>query len=247
MNRRPQLVFVKSSLKIPPTHNGVVPIKITGQTIKDHMAYFITDKNSTKGRDPNINIISGIHCIKGKTSVNVLVSYYTNITFNKGEYVGHHEPAITDSMPSDHSESHPTNSVTLQKMMAEQVQQETFNPPCHNLKPSTECKLKALLKEYASQFAKDETTIGTTPLTEMTIDMGNSNPVSQKTYPIAIKNYQWVKEEVEILLTAKVICSSRSSWPAPIILVPKGDGGKHLVIDNFKQSYQEIHLAYAQS
>ena len=33
------------------------------------------------------------------------------------------------------------------------------------------------------------------------------------------------------MLTAKVICSSRSSWSSPIIVVPKGDGGKHLVID----------------
>ena len=70
--------IVKSSLKIPPRHNGVVPIKITGQTIKDHMAYFITDENSAKGRDPHINIINDIHCIKGKTSVNILVSNYTN-------------------------------------------------------------------------------------------------------------------------------------------------------------------------
>ena len=72
---------------------------------------------------------------------------------------------------------------------------------------------------------------GTTPLTSMTINMGNSDPVSQKPYPIAMKNYQWVKEEIEKLLTAKVICSSRSSLSAPIIIVPKGDGGKQLVID----------------
>ena len=39
------------------------------------------------------------------------------------------------------------------------------------------------------------------------------------------------KEEIEKLLTAKVICSSRSSWSAPIIVVPTGDGGKRLVID----------------
>ena len=38
------------------------------------MAYFITAENSTNRRDPNINIISGIHCIKGKTSAIVLVS-----------------------------------------------------------------------------------------------------------------------------------------------------------------------------
>ena len=46
-----------------------------------------------------------------------------------------------------------------------------------------------------------------------------------------MKHYQWVKEEIEKLLTAKVIYSSRSSWSALLIVVPKGDGGKHLVID----------------
>ena len=39
------------------------------------------------------------------------------------------------------------------------------------------------LKEYDSQFAQDETTTGSIPLTEMTIDMGTSEPVSQKPYP----------------------------------------------------------------
>ena len=213
--------IVKLSLKTLSRHNGVVSIKITDQTIKDHMAYFITDENSTKGRDPNINIISGIHCIKGKTSVNIwCLIIQTNILC-----------LTKENMPSDQPETHPTNSVTLQKMMAEQVQRETFNPPHHKLKPSIELKLKALLKECASQFAKDKMTIGTTPLTEMTIDTGNSDPVSQKPYPIVMKNYQWVKEEIEKLLTAKVICSSRSIWSAPIIVVLKGDGGKHLVID----------------
>ena len=111
-------------------------------------------------------------------------------------------------------------------MMAEQVQPDAFNLLCHKLRCSIESKLDALIKEYVSQFAKDETSIGTTPLMEMTIDTGTSDPVSQKTYPIAMMNYQWVKDEIEKLLTAKVICSSRSSWSAPIIVVPKGDGGK---------------------
>ena len=60
----------------------------------------------------------------------------------------------------------------------------------------------------------------------MTIDTDDSDPVSQKSYPIAMKNYQWFKDKIEKLLTVKVIYSSRSSWSAPIIVVPKGDGGK---------------------
>ena len=38
-------------------------------------------------------------------------------------------------------------------------------------------KLDVLLKEYKTQFAKDKTTIETTPLTEMTINTSNYDPV----------------------------------------------------------------------
>ena len=65
----------------------------------------------------------------------------------------------------------------------------------------------------------------------MKIDTGTSEPVSQKPYPIAMKHYQWVKDEIEKLLATKVICTSCSSWSVPIIVVPKDDGGKCLVID----------------
>ena len=196
--------IVESILKILPRHNGVIPIKITGQALKEHMAYFTTNDDSRKGKDPNINIVSGLHYIKGKTAINILVSNYTNkhITFNKGEYIGHLEPAIEDSANSDlpsHDQqvTHSTNSVTTQRMMAEEVKPNTFHPPLHKLKPSIESKLDALLKEYASQFMKDETSLAMTPLTEMTIDTGTSDPVFQKPYPIAMKNYQWVKERLK--------------------------------------------------
>ena len=87
------------------------------------MAFFITNDNSTKEREPSINMINGIHNIKGKTSVNILVSNYTNkhITFNKGGYIGCLEPTITDNTTTDQAETSSANSVTLQKMMAEQV------------------------------------------------------------------------------------------------------------------------------
>ena len=197
------------------------------------MAYFITDENSTKGRDPNINIINDIHKIKGKTSVNILISNYTNkhITFNKEEYIGCLEPTITDDMTIGDMETHSTHSITLEKMMAEQVQLDIFDQPRHKLKPGIQSKLDTLFKVYETQFPTNETSIGTTPLTEMTINTGNSEPVSQKPYPIAMKLYQWVKEEIEKLLTVKVICSSRSSLSTPIIVVPKGDGEKQLFIN----------------
>ena len=222
---------VKSTIKIPPRHNGVVPIKISGPLITTHTAYCIANDSIPKGRDPNINIIDDIHKIKDRTSVNILVSNYTNkhLTFHKGEYIGHLEPAVLDS--SDERDTRQANSVTLKKMISETITPDTFNPPWHELSAPIQDSLKLLLQEYESQFAKDETTIGTTPLTSMTIDTGTTNPFSQKPYPIAMKHYQWVKDEIEKLLATKVIHTSHSSWSAPIIVVPKGNGGKRLVID----------------
>ena len=77
-----------------------------------------------------------IHKIQGRKSVNILVSNYTNkhVTFNKGEYIGHLEPAITDDTTIDDPELHSANSITLQKMIAEQVQPNIFDPPHHKLK-----------------------------------------------------------------------------------------------------------------
>ena len=162
-----------------------MPIEISGPIIEEQMAYFITDNKTSKGRDPNINIINAIHKIKGRTSVNILVSNYTNkhLTFHKGEYVGHLEPAIIDDTTPDQTEVHQINSITLQKMMAEQVTPDVFNPPCHKLTTNIQNELNALLKEYEPQFMKDKTSIGTTPLTSMMTNTGNSDPVSQKLTP----------------------------------------------------------------
>ena len=200
--------IVKLTLKIPPRLNGIVLIKIKGYTIKGHMAYFISDHDSTKGKDPNIN---GIHNIKGKTSVNILVSNHTNkhITFNKGKYVSCLEPTIEEIPNTAECPDAPTmHSITTEKMTSEKVELDTFKPPHHKLKQHIETRVIALLKEYDSQFAPDETSLGTTPLTEMTIDMGTSEPVSQKPYPIVMKYYQWVKDEINKLLMPKVIQGS---------------------------------------
>ena len=52
-----------------------------------------------------------------------------------------------------------------------------------------------------------------------------------------MKHYQWVKDKIEKLLTAKVILGSRLSWSTPIIVVPRGDGEKCLIGD-----YQALNM-----
>ena len=87
-------------------------------------------------------------------------------------------------------ESTTTHIITTERMMAKKVELDTFRPPHHKLRKEIETELVELLKEYKSQFTYDETTIETTPLTEMMIDTRTSEPVSQKPYPIMMKHYK---------------------------------------------------------
>ena len=64
-------------------------------------------------------------------------------------------------------------------MMAEQVKPDIFNPPCHNLTTNIQNELDTLLKEYELQLVKDKTSIRTTALTSMTIDMGVRSCLSE--------------------------------------------------------------------
>ena len=139
---------VKSTLKIPPRHNGVVLIKISGLLITTHTVHFVMDDSTPKGRDPIINIIDGIHKIKDRTMVNILISNYTNkhLTFHKGEYIGHLEPTVLDS--TGQGETHQANSITLKKIMSQTVTPDTFDPPQHKLSAPIQDSLKLLLQEY---------------------------------------------------------------------------------------------------
>ena len=94
----------------------------------------------------------------------------------------------------------------------------------------TTLDLEKLFEQYSDAFEKDATQIGTSPLIEMDIDTGDNPPIAKRPYTIALKYYDFVKEEINKLLNAGVIRESNSSWSAPIVVVPKQDGGKRLCV-----------------
>ena len=82
-------------------------------------------------------------------------------------------------------------------------------------------QFKELCKEFNDIFSKDSSDLGKTPLLKMDIPMGDSPPVSQKPYTLALKHVQWVREEIETLERAGVIVRSVLPWASPIVIVPK--------------------------
>ena len=146
--QRVTIGIVKST---PPRHNSVIPNKIKGNSITGQTACFISNQESTKGKDPNTNIVNGIYNIKGWSSVNNLVSNYSSkhVMFNKGEYIRHLENINEEgnSQPHENSDAYTTSSVTMRRMMSEQVELDTFKWPHQNssqaLKPSLKYSWKS--------------------------------------------------------------------------------------------------------
>ena len=63
--------------------------------------------------------------------------------------------------------------------------------------------------------------MGKTPLLKMDIPTGDSPPITQRPYTLALRHVQWVQEEIEILEKAGIIAKSVSPWASPIVIVPK--------------------------
>ena len=91
--------------------------------------------------------------------------------------------------------------------------------------------LNRLLEVNHDAFAEDERQIGTTALIKMSIDTSKHPPITMKPYALALKHYDWVRDEIDKLLEAGAIRESHPSWSAPVVVVPNGDGGKRLCLD----------------
>ena len=68
------IALVKSTPTIPPRHNSAVPIRIIGYDLQGQVAYFSSYQHTKKELDPNIHILDGIHNIKGKSTLYVMVA-----------------------------------------------------------------------------------------------------------------------------------------------------------------------------
>ena len=180
-------VSIAKTIRIPPKHNGVISVSIKGHDIKTPTACFI----GSQYMDTEVRLIDGVHNISCNATLQVLVINNSNqhVNFPKGMKIGHLEPPIDDLTQI------PINSATTQWMLPKTVKPDSFTPSKYQLDSTIQQQLDNLLGTFKDQFVKDETTIGTTP---------DSDPVSQKPYPIAMKHYNWVKEEIDKLLEAGV-------------------------------------------
>ena len=161
-------VSVAKTIRIPPKHNGAISVSIKGHDIKTPTACFVGSQYT----DTDIKLVDGIHDISRNATLQFLVINNLNhhVNFPKRMKIGHLEPLIDDLAQIL------INSATTQKMLPETIKPDSFMPPKYQLEPTIQQQLDFLLRTFKNQFTKDETTIGTTPLTQMSIDMGRLRP-----------------------------------------------------------------------
>ena len=143
--------------------------------------------------DPEVKLIDGVHDISHNVTLQVLVINNSNqhVNFPKGMKIGHSSQGDWggQNKTKDELMQIPINSATTQWMLPKTVKPDSFTPPKYQLDATIQQQLHNLLRTFKDQFAKDEMTICTTQLTQMSIDTGDSDPVSQKPYPVAMKHY----------------------------------------------------------
>lgn len=99
----------------------------------------------------------------------------------------------------------------------------------HAKVPLNDCELEEGIKEQFEEirtdfkfaFSKDSGDFGKTELIYMDIDTGDSPPVAQRPYSLALKHIEWVNKEILELEKAGIIVKSISPWASPIVIVPK--------------------------
>jgi len=85
---------------------------------------------------------------------------------------------------------------------------------------------------------------GATNLTEHRIDVGGHTPIKQRYYPVSPKIQEAIYAEVDRLLAAGIIESSRSEWSSPIVMIKKPNGTYRFCLDFRKLNSVSTKDAY---
>lgn len=111
--------------------------------------------------------------------------------------------------------------------------------------------LQNLINKYEDCFAKNPTDIGTIDIGDIPIPTINEEPISLPPYRLSIKEQTEIQRQINILIEAKIIVPSNSSYASPAFLVPKTDGTKRLVVDyralNKRVPHQNFPMPHIQT
>ncbi|CAG2205410.1 unnamed protein product [Mytilus edulis] len=104
-------------------------------------------------------------------------------------------------------------------------------PTSDKLSRSEKQKVKSLVQEYESLFAKTDSDLGKTSLVKHEIETGNARPFKEPPRRTPFHLSKVVKDNIDKMLENKVIEHSHSPWAAGIVLFKKKDDTYRFCVD----------------
>ena len=104
---------------------------------------------------------------------------------------------------------------------AQEVKEPKHTLSNYKCSKETTNEFEKMCEEYQDIFSTCQTDIGHTKLITMDIDTGDSPPIAQKPYTVALKHAEWLQTELDQLEKAGIIQKCLSPWASPIVIVPK--------------------------
>ena len=81
--------------------------------------------------------------------------------------------------------------------------------------------MAALITEFSDLFSDVP---GRTNCVHHHVDVGDAGPIKQNPYRVNPRKLEFLKKELDYMLTNDIIEPSQSGWSSPCLLVPKNDG-----------------------
>ena len=230
-------------VKIPPRTAIVTPVLTTLPMFKDKTHFIFTPLTENPDIDVNCVVYPLDYAtLKGgnQRAAQLLINLgQEEIILEEGMLIGYYERAdsdeilvtdenmfgvnVTEDWPSEDlgNDIFRGNDKGFIASPADVDPREPVTLKDAEVSPEHKQAFSQLCDEYRDIFSKDSTDLGKTPLLQMDIPTGDSPPVCQRPYTLALKHIQWVQDEIEILEKAGIIAKSVSPWASPIVIVPK--------------------------
>ena len=227
-------VVIAKRTVLPPNSAGYINVKLESPIDSPYIVEPLPVKHA---------LVSSVYGSGTSINMKVINDSDTYVTFKKGKYVGHAEPAcLSDTSISD-PETHSVSKTAVYDTQntensREQFQYsadntelpdhlvEMYNNACVELSPSEQNLFKQLLLEFPTIFSKDDLDLGRFHGVEHKIETVDDIPIKEKhrRTPLMFQNQE--KEYIDKLLQQNVIEPSSSEWSSAPVLVRKKKTGE---------------------
>lgn len=213
-------LVVNKDMEIPPNTLRAVPI-VTEPTATSGQVFVNGLVRGPQGKE--FYLLPGDYEVRDGCSTLLIHNVSSNvITIEKGTLLTRVVPKCSREL------NHVLESCSI--TLSETQENEDLN--CNNkLSPGERIRLQKLIEKYRNCFSSGLHDLGYTNLTEMVIELEDTDPVVYRPYRMSYADRTLVRNMVQEMVEHGIIRESTSPYASPILLVQKKTGDKRLCVD----------------